>query len=166
MLLLFYLVWVCYLVQVNQDTSDRVQEAGQLVVAVVLPIRLSQVHLLTALNQLRVHQVHVLWANFLAWLQKKHIFKMYCQVSFGFYNCDGNEEGNKHTAAKNPYPRMAMDSSLCVESMVLMMPQNFCMKNFNLLLCSSIFSATSSATLKWSENQYTAVVLEWKGVHQ
>lgn len=43
---------------------------------------------------------------------------------------------------------MAMDSSLCVESMVLMMPQNFCMKNFNLLLCSSIFSATSIATLE------------------
>lgn len=52
----------------------------------------------------------------------------------------------KHTAAKNPYPRMAMDSSLYDESLVLMMPQNFCMKNFNLFLCSSIFSATNSAT--------------------
>lgn len=62
---------VCHLVQVNQDTSYRVQEAGQLVEAVVLPVRLSQVHLLAALNQLRVHQVHVLWANFLAWLQEK-----------------------------------------------------------------------------------------------
>lgn len=52
----------------------------------------------------------------------------------------------KPTAAKNPYPRMAIDSSLYDESMVLMMPQNFCMKNFNLFLCSSIFSATNSAT--------------------
>ena len=43
---------------------------------------------------------------------------------------------------------MAMDSSLCVESIVLMMPQNFCMKNFSLLLCSSVFSATSNATWK------------------
>lgn len=63
-------------------------------------------------------------------------------------NCAWNNQGNRHTAAKNPYPRMAMDSSLCVESMVLMMPQNFCMKNFNLFLCSSIFPATSIATFK------------------
>ena len=63
--------WVCYLVQVNQDTCNRVQEAWQLVETVVLPVRLSQIHLLTALNQLCVHQVHVLWADFLAWLQKK-----------------------------------------------------------------------------------------------
>ena len=61
----------CYLVQVNQDTRYRVQEAGQLVIAVVLLVRLSQVHLFTPLDQLCVHQVHVLWANFLAWLQRK-----------------------------------------------------------------------------------------------
>lgn len=56
-----------------------------------------------------------------------------------------NTEKWKLTAAKSPYPRMAMESSLLEESMVLMMAQNFCMKNFNLPLCSSIFSATRMA---------------------
>lgn len=65
-----------------------------------------------------------------------------------FHNWNESKQSSKHTAAKNPYPRMAMDSSLCVDSMVLMMLQNFCMKNFNLVLCSSIFSATSIATWK------------------
>lgn len=64
-------IWDGYLVQVNQDAGYRVQEAGQLVEAVVVSIRLGQVHLLTALDQLCVHQVHILWANFLARLQRK-----------------------------------------------------------------------------------------------
>lgn len=67
-----------------------------------------------------------------------------------------------HTAVKNPYPRIAMDSSLCVESMVLMIAQNFCMKNFNLCLCSSIFSATSIATYKQSD---TNMILKLSRCH-
>ena len=72
-------LWACYLFQVDQDTGYRVEENGQLIEAVFLPVRLRQVHLLTALNQLGVHQVHVLWANFLTWLQRKKVtfrFKM------------------------------------------------------------------------------------------
>ena len=41
---------------------------------------------------------------------------------------------------------MAMESSLWLESIVFIMEQNFCMKNFNVLLCSSMFSATRKAT--------------------
>lgn len=52
----------------NKNTGYRVQKAGQLVEAVILPVGLCQVHLFTALNQLGVHQVYVLGANLLAWL--------------------------------------------------------------------------------------------------
>lgn len=62
---------VSHLVQVDQDAGDGVQEAGQLVEAVVVSVRLGQVHLLAPLDQLRVHQVHVLRANFLARLREK-----------------------------------------------------------------------------------------------
>lgn len=56
----------------DEDAGDGVQEAGQLVEAVVLPVGLRQVHLLTALDQLRVHQVHVLRANLLTRLQERN----------------------------------------------------------------------------------------------
>lgn len=64
------LLQVSHLVQVNQDAGDGVQEAGQLVETVVVTVRLGQVHLLAPLDQLRVHQVHVLRTNLFARLRE------------------------------------------------------------------------------------------------
>jgi len=69
-------VYICvciyiYLVQVNEDGCDGVQEAGQLVEALLLTVGLRQVHLLAALDQLRVHQVHVLGTHLFAWLWRE-----------------------------------------------------------------------------------------------
>lgn len=72
---------VCYLVQVNEDAGDRVQEAGQLVEAFLLAVRLSQVHLFAPLDQLRVHQLHVFRTNLLTRLQRKKYLRKICPIS-------------------------------------------------------------------------------------
>lgn len=57
-------LYVSYFVQVDQDTGDGVQETRQLVYIIILiAVRLNQVHLLTALDKLNVHQIHILRAH-------------------------------------------------------------------------------------------------------
>lgn len=71
-------VIVCYLVQVDQDAGYWVKEAWQLVETVfIISIWLSQVHDLTALDQFCIHQVYILLANLLAWLQSKKDIYIY-----------------------------------------------------------------------------------------
>lgn len=53
-------VYVSYFVQVDQNTGDGVQETRQLVYVIIITVRLDQVHLLTALDELNVHQVYIL----------------------------------------------------------------------------------------------------------
>lgn len=60
---------VSYPVKVYQNTSYGVEEAWQLVDIVILPVRLSQVHLLAPLNELCIHQIYILRAHHLTRLK-------------------------------------------------------------------------------------------------
>ena len=60
-----------YLFQVNENTGNRIQEAGQLVNILILPVSLCEVHLFAPLNQLHIHQVHVLRTNNFTRLQRQ-----------------------------------------------------------------------------------------------
>lgn len=62
-----------YPVKVYQNTSYGVEEAWQLVDIVIIPVRLCQVHLLAALNQLCVHQIYILGAHHLTRLTNNTI---------------------------------------------------------------------------------------------
>lgn len=64
---------VSYPVKVYQNTSYGVEEAWKLVDIVIIPVSLSQIHLLAPLNQLCVHQIYVLRAHHLTRLKaNKH----------------------------------------------------------------------------------------------
>ncbi len=141
----------------HQNTSYGVEEAWKLVDIVIIPVSLSQIHLLAPLNQLCIHQIYILRAHHLTWLKaNKHrtqLENLKTRIVQYHLTCWETDYrllllfcSNVQTAANRPYPLIAMDSSLLVESMVLMIAQNFCMKYFSLLLCNSMFSATRVAT--------------------
>lgn len=56
-------LYISYFVQVDQNTGNGVQETRKLVHIIIITVWFNQVHLLTSLYQLNVHQIHILRAH-------------------------------------------------------------------------------------------------------